>query len=678
MRIFKQKRKIFYYRCLCTCFLLVFNVQTILAQIELSWNDFVDIYVDAESYDEDDWDYLEGLHGKPYNINTVSRNELLDIPFLNADQVDSILSYRERYSRYNNLGELLFIKNLNYLARSALHLFLYCDSTDYRGVKNLFTDGKSKVIFNAGFPLYRRDGNRLKSEEYIKDHPNSVFNGPGISGKFLYQYNYRQILQYGIGGGRDAGEPIMQHGNYPFDCYSGYILYQPLRSRCRALLGDFKLKAGEGLLLSNAFIIDDDLLFTKNRGQSIDFTAKRGVSMSFNSYRGLSVSYDFSKYIRCLIWASYSGRDANLRDGNVSSFKTDNKHRTNLELSKKNNVHELFSGMGIEYATARCMLGGIFTYTRFSRDVQPRDAAYTLYYFRGKDVSNGSIYGAYNIGLMSLHGELAVDNDLNTALSMQVSTVLWRKISAYVGYRRFSPSFVSIHGKTLSVNSRIANEEGGIMGVKIPCKNNSIFYANVNLFRFMKPLYRTSLPSYGFISYLKFEALPRKKLLWGINYQYKLRQYDEQDYLTSNFYNRVKFYVKYAGSKWNVVSQLCYNNHWSVFRKIQNGISFAERLSRKTRLQEWAFLGAIFYSDSYDTRNYVSVLSFPFNSQTVSLYGSGVYLSIKYYKKIGKHWDIGIVSSNMIYFNRSSISSGPSRIPSFSKNDIDVQVRYFL
>lgn len=678
MRIFNKRLNFFCYRCLSICIFLVFNIQTLWAQVELSWNDFIDLYVDAESYDADDWDYLEELHDNPYNINTVSRNELLMIPFLNVEQVDSILSYRDRYTRFNDLGELLFIKNLNYLSRSALHLFLYCDSTNYHEAKNLFTDGNFKIIFNAGFPLYRRDGNRPKSEEYLREHPNSVFYGPGINAKFLYQYNYKQILQYGIGGGREAGEPIMRYGNYPFDCYSGYFLYQPLRSRCRVLLGDFKLKAGEGLLLSNAFIFDHDLLFTKDRGQSIDFIAKRSVSMSFNSYRGISISYDFSKYIRYLAWASYSGRDANLRDNNISSFKTDNKHRTKLELSKKNNAHELFSGMGIEYATTNCMLGGIFTYTRFSRDVQPRDAAYTLYYFRGNDVVNGSIYGAYNMGFLSLHGEFAIDDDFNTAISVQASTVLWRKISAYVGYRRFSPSFVSFHGKTLSVNSRIANEEGGIIGVKVPCRNKGIFYVNANLFRFKKPLYRSSLPSYGFISNLKFEALPRKKLLWGISYQYKLRQYDEHDYLSSNFYNRVKFYVKYADRKWNYVSQLCYNNHWSVFKKIRNGISLSERISWKDKSQEWAFLGAIFYSGSYNTRNYVSALSFPFSSQTISLYGSGVYLSIKYLKKIGKHWNIGVISSNMIYFDRASISSGPSRIPSFSKNDIAIQVRYFL
>ena len=149
-----------------------------------------------------------------------------------------------------------------------------------------------------------------------------------------------------------------------------------------------------------------------------------------------------------------------------------------------------------------------------------------------------------NVGFVALHGEVAVDDDFNVATTVFASSNFRRRISLYAGYRYFSPSFHSMHGKTLAVNNRIANEEGGIMGMKIGCNENSYFYLNANLFRFKHPLYRTSIPSYGFIGDMKYESLIRKKMTLGIGYQYKIRQYDEDEFVCYNYYNRFKVYLK--------------------------------------------------------------------------------------------------------------------------------------
>ena len=64
--------------------------------------------------------------------------------------------------------------------------------------------------------------------------------------------------------------------------------------------------------------------------------------------------------------------------------------------------------------------------------------------------------------------------------------------------------------------------------------------------------------------------------------------------------------------------------------------------------------------------------------RTISLYGKGAYLSVKYVLKAGKHYDIGAISSHVFYFDRSSIGTGLQRIPSFCKNDLSVQLQINL
>lgn len=646
-------------------------------QTVLTWNDFVDLYINSEAYDQDVWTYLEELHDHPLDINQATRTDLLSLPFLEVSQVDSILSYRERYGEIKTLGELLFVKNIDYSTRAFLHLFL-CSDTIGRRINRVFTGGESKFILESGFPFYKRDGYRSKPKEYIEEHPNSIYAGPGVDMKFQYQYNCNQIFQCGIGGDRDAGEPIMKQGNFPFDSYSFYIVYQPDQTRFRMVVGDYKLKAGEGLLLNNTFVVDNGRLFVNDRGQSADFIVRRGVNTSFYSFRGVAFSYEFCNHLKSMVWVSYTGRDANLKNGNITSFKTDNLHRTKLELSKKNNVHELFTGVSVEYTRQNFVVGGVLAYTRFSRKILPREAKYTQSYFRGKELFNGSFYGTLDVGPVALHGEVAVDDNLDVAATVFASSNLWKWISIYVGYRYFSPSFDSMHGKTFAVNSRIANEEGGILGMKIQCNENSIFYLNANAFRFRQPLYRASLPSCGFIGDLKYEFLFRKQMSFGFYYQYKLRQYDEGKFMCCNYYNRLKVYLKNILGKWNFTSQLSCNNNWSAFRKLNLGVSISERVAWKTVKQEFSLMGAIFYSDSYETRNYISGLAFPFSYRTISLYGQGAYLAMKYVFKAGKHCKIGVISNHLCYFDRTSIGTGPQRIPSFCKNDLSVQLQINL
>lgn len=88
--------------------------QQSLLSIEYSWEDFVDEFTNSYysdgNYSETNEELLENLqniHNNPININTASREDLLQLPFLS--QVSRlVVSYVSKH--ISRLAELMFIK----------------------------------------------------------------------------------------------------------------------------------------------------------------------------------------------------------------------------------------------------------------------------------------------------------------------------------------------------------------------------------------------------------------------------------------------------------------------------------------------------------------------------------------------------------------------------------------
>ena len=114
----------------------IFSVHTVHAQMPerayITWDDFVQEYIeeqDDEEEQEPQFDaetiaWLEQLSQLPYQINRVGRSELLQLPFLNEMQVDSLISYRNAKRGILALGELQLIKGFDYFTRRYLSLFV--------------------------------------------------------------------------------------------------------------------------------------------------------------------------------------------------------------------------------------------------------------------------------------------------------------------------------------------------------------------------------------------------------------------------------------------------------------------------------------------------------------------------------------------------------------------------
>ena len=74
---------------------------------------------------EETYELLCELEQHPLDINSATREQLEELPFRAAQQVEEIVAYRDRYGAMKSLGELLMIRSLGYAQRRLLSHFVY-------------------------------------------------------------------------------------------------------------------------------------------------------------------------------------------------------------------------------------------------------------------------------------------------------------------------------------------------------------------------------------------------------------------------------------------------------------------------------------------------------------------------------------------------------------------------
>ena len=79
----------------------------------------------ASSTWEQTYDLLCDLEDHPLDINQVTREQLEELPFLSAQQIEGIVEYLWRYGRMESLSELQMIRSLDYAQRRLLTYFVF-------------------------------------------------------------------------------------------------------------------------------------------------------------------------------------------------------------------------------------------------------------------------------------------------------------------------------------------------------------------------------------------------------------------------------------------------------------------------------------------------------------------------------------------------------------------------
>ena len=150
------------YTTLFALLLTLFD-SSLYAQDSLSWDDFIDDYATDENEEStlsDTYETLTELHEHPLNINTATREELGQLPFLTDKQIEEIQAYIHSYGEMKTAGELLMIESLDYETRQKLMHFIYIGEVNkqqFPSIENILKYGKQEILASASIPFYNRN-----------------------------------------------------------------------------------------------------------------------------------------------------------------------------------------------------------------------------------------------------------------------------------------------------------------------------------------------------------------------------------------------------------------------------------------------------------------------------------------------------------------------------------------
>ena len=296
---------------------------------------------DADQTETEDDSYiiqLQYFKKHPLNLNEADANELKELFFLTDLQIENLLSYRHLLGKFISIYELQAIPAWDVGTIKKILQFVTIDNSlsTVEDLKKRFAGGDHGLLFRFSEVLERSKG-------FDDTTPGTKYLGSRQRLFFRYRYQYKNLLQFGIIGEKDAGEQFFSgKQKYGFDFYSLHLFATKL-GRVQALaLGDFTVNMGQGLIQwqSIAFSKSADVLAIKRQ---LSILRPYNSSGEFYFNRGAGITVQLGK-IEATGFVSLRKLSANFvadtlnNEDFISSFLNSGYHRTESEADDKNNM----------------------------------------------------------------------------------------------------------------------------------------------------------------------------------------------------------------------------------------------------------------------------------------------------------------------------------------------------
>jgi len=374
------------------------------------------------------------LLAQPLEVNRLTREELVQFPFLTHAQINAFLQDRQKPGGFKNLDEALaalavsgdtlaFCREIFYLTppknfaprQLALRWRLSRPAAVEKNWLGASYRSYERARFSAGAFAFGLLAERDPGESRFADH--QIFYG---------QWQY---------GTLNKGWRVLA-GNYQIEWAQGLALWGPYGTPISSEAHTASRRAGRGLL--PYFYGDEN-------------AALRGGAWSANW-----------NHFSCLIFASAQNLDATLRDSATAShFYESGYHRTVTELSRRKTVQEQLLGLALKFRWRRHVQFGMLAYrSEYDKNwIQPNLAA-GYFNFTGRRHEVLSLFVASTWTGAQMHLEVAQSRPGGTAgslvLSGEAAPLRWTAESHY-----YARDFYSPHGRGFNTITETPQNEFG-------------------------------------------------------------------------------------------------------------------------------------------------------------------------------------------------------------------------
>jgi len=650
------------------------NEQQIENILENSTND----EIDDDAYLQE----LEQFINNPLNLNTADEAELKQLKLLTPIQIRNLILYRKTLGKINNIYEIQAIPGWNVGMIRKILPYISVDNNES------IINRLGKRLRGGQYTFLTRVSQTLEqSEGYTYDPVKNYYKGSPQKVLTRYKYAYKNLLQYGITGEKDAGEEFFKGSQKQgFDFYSAHFFARNLGIIKAIAIGDYTVNMGQGLTQWQS-------LAFKKSSEVMNIKRQSAVLRPYNSsgeiyfHRGAGITLQ-KKAFEVTGFFSYRKLDANFvndtlsNEDYVSSLQTSGYHRTKSEIDDKNKETQTAWGGNVSYNRSQLHIGLNGIYYKFQLPVQKGDELYNKYALSGTTLGNYSLDYGYTYKNIHLFGEMAIDNKSNTALvnGLLVSTDI--KVDMSLFYRNISKAYQALYSNAFTESYTANNERGLYTGISFNPGGKLSVDAYADIYRFPWIKYRIDAPTSGSDYLIQLTYTPNKQV------QLYTRYHSERKSINNNKDNTTMnpvFNTPHQSWRTNLIYKLSPSTTLRSRVEVQwydkQGISpehgfltYTEVLYKPKRKK---YSGNVrfqyFETDGYNSRIYAYEDDVLYSFSIPFFYDKGYryYLNLNY--KVTRNLSLWLRLAQTIYPGKSYISSGLDEIKGNSKTEVKLQ-----
>lgn len=645
---------------------------------------------DIEQGETEDDSYLQQLaqfRQTPLNLNRADRDDLRELRLLTDLQIDDFISYRRLFGPVIDLHELQAVPSWDIITLRRLLPFITIANPFpvKENMRKRFREGEHSLLLRASQVIEKARG-------FDASTPGTKYLGSPQRLFFRYRYGYKNLLQFGLLGDKDAGEQFFTGAQKQgFDFYSFHLFIRKAGIVQSLALGDFTVNMGQGLIQwqSLAFKKSAEAMGVKRQSPVLRPYNSAG---EYNFHRGAGITIrkgklEATSFISLRKLSTNFSTDILSGENTFSSFQLSGYHRTQNEVNDRNNLQQTAAGAVIRYTGNRWHIGLNGIYYKFSQPLQKRDEPYNLFAIRGDRWHNASAEYSYTYRNLHVFGEAAIDKHFNKAVLNGLLISVDPKVDVSLLHRTIAKDYQAVNGNAFTENLLPSNENGLYGGVTVrPATAWRLdAYADMYIFPWLK--YRVDAPGSGRDFFIQLTYAPDRRTEIYTRYRNESKQANQTGNSTVT-----RFLVFLPRQNWR--SQISYKINTAITLRNRLELAWydADGAGRETGFLLYIDLlykpllkplsGALrvqyFETDGYNARIYAYENDVLYSYSIPVFFDKGYryYLLLNY--ELNRRISFWVRWAQTIYPGKDLIGSGPDAINSNKRSELKLQAIYIF
>lgn len=642
---------------------------------------------DVETEDDSFIQTMRQFLKDPLNLNYADVATLTALNIFSPIQLQNLISYRNLFGNLISIYELQAVPGFDIalIERIRPYITVSVYQNVISSIGERLTNGINTILVRATQVPEKQKGFRLSSATTTNYYP-----GTAQRLFMRYKYQFKNLLQFGITGEKDAGEQFFKGTQRAgFDFYSAHLFARDIGIIKSLALGDFTINLGQGLTQWQSLAFKKSADVTNIKRQLAVLRPYNSAG-EINFHRGIGITIAKNNF-EATGFISYKKVDANFiadtlsNEDFISSFQTSGMHRTKSETADKGVQRQFAAGGNVAYNTGRLHIGINGVQYHFKLPLKKSVEPYNLYAISGNNFGNYSADYSYTFRNIHWFGEMAFTSRLDKAFVNGVLISADPKVDLSLLYRNISKSYQSLYTNAFTESTYPNNEQGLYGGISLRPNTAWRIDAYADFYKFPWLKYLVDAPTTGTDYLLQANYKPNRQLEMYLRYrtETKAKNYDPGNATLTPVVPKPKQNIRsHISYKINKMLTLRNRVEMSWYDKkgggAQNGFLIYADAVIKPMMKKYA--GSLrlqyFETDGYDSRLYAYENDVLYSFSIPVFYDIGFRYYLNFNYDVSKKLTVWVRWAQTIYKGKTAIGSGLDEIQGNKKSEIKLQAEY--